>query len=64
MIILLAPAVLISPEAKASLILTDFCRLNLGLALRGTFPVREVPDISWLDVSGPTLSVELCFGTY
>jgi hypothetical protein len=59
-----APAVLISPEAKASLILTDFCRLNLGLALRGTFPIREVPGVSWQDVSGPTLSVDLCFGTY
>jgi hypothetical protein len=59
-----APAVLVSPEVKASLILTDFCRLSLGLALRGTFPVREVPGITWLDVSGPTLSVDLCFGAY
>jgi hypothetical protein len=59
-----APAVLISPEAKASLILTDFCRLSIGVALRGAFPVREVPGISWLDVSGPTLSIDLCFGAY
>ena len=59
-----APAVLVSPEAKASLVLTDFCRLNLGLGLRGAFPVREVPDITWQDVSGPTLSVDLCFGAY
>jgi hypothetical protein len=59
-----APAVLVSPEAKASLVLTDFCRLNLGLALRGAFPVREIPGITWRDVSGPTLSVDLCFGAY
>jgi hypothetical protein len=59
-----APAMLVSPEAKAALILTDFCRLTLGLALRGAFPVREVPGITWLDVSGPTLSVDLCFGAY
>jgi hypothetical protein len=59
-----APAVLVSPEVKASLVLTDFCRLNLGLALRGTFPVREVPGVTWQDVSGPTLSVDLCFGEY
>jgi len=59
-----APAVLVSPEAKASLVLTDFCRLNQGLALRGAFPVREVPGITWMDVSGPTLSVDLCFGAY
>lgn len=59
-----APAVLVSPEVKGSLVLTDFCRLNLGLALRGTFPVREIPGIRWLDVSGPTLSAELCFGEY
>jgi hypothetical protein len=59
-----APAVLVSPEVKGSLVLTNFCRLNLGLALRGTFPVREVPGVSWLDVSGPTLSLDLCFGAY
>jgi len=59
-----APAVLVSPEVKGSLVLTDFCRLNLGLALRGTFPVNEVPGIGWSDVSGPTVSFELCFGEY
>lgn len=59
-----APAALVSPEVKGSLVLTDFCRLNLGFALRGTFPVREVPGVSWLDVSGPTVSAELCFGAY
>lgn len=59
-----APAVLVSPEVRGTLVLTDFCRLNLGLALRGTFPVREVPGLDWLDVSGPTVSVELCFGAY
>jgi hypothetical protein len=59
-----APAVLVSPEAKATLILTDFRRLTLGLALRGTFPVREVPGITWLEVSGPTLSVDLRFRVY
>ncbi|MCX7029404.1 MAG: hypothetical protein NTU62_04705 [Spirochaetes bacterium] len=59
-----APAVLISPETKASLILTDFCRLSLGLALRGTFPTRDVPGLDWTDVSGPTLSVDLCFGAF
>jgi len=59
-----APAVLVSPEVRGTLVLTDFCRLTLGLALRGTFPVREVPGLDWLDVSGPTVSVELCFGAY
>jgi hypothetical protein len=59
-----APAVLVSPEAKAALILTDFCRLSVGGALRGTFPVREVPGVSWRDASGPTLSIDLCFGAF
>ena len=59
-----APAVLASPEVKGSLILTDFCRLNLGLGLRGIFPVGTIPGITWRDVSGPTLSIDVCFGAY
>jgi hypothetical protein len=59
-----APAVLVSPELKASLILTEFSRVSVGLALRGAFPVRDVPGLEWRDVSGPTLSIDLTFGAY
>ena len=37
---------------------------NLWLGLRGIFPVGAVPGITWRDVSGPTLAIDVCFGAY